>query len=127
LVHGDGRVLVIESARGHHDRLLIRFEGILDRDGAVGLRGPLYVSEEEMRELDEGEFWQRDLIGCEIVDTAGNRIGIIDEVIDGPAQDLLRVVTDSGTGFIPLVDAIVKNIDVVAKQVVVDPPPGLLD
>jgi 16S rRNA processing protein RimM len=48
-------------------------------------------------------------------------------VIPGAAQDLLAVATDQGERLVPVVSAIVVEVDVAARLVVIDPPPGLLD
>ena len=124
--HEDGRVLEIESAHPHGDRLLIRFQGIGTREGAETLRGTLFISAQETRELDEDEFWHHDLIGCSVQVVEGAHIGEIRDVITGVAQDLLVVATGDEDRLIPLVKEIVTRVDLEGRVVVVDPPEGLL-
>jgi 16S rRNA processing protein RimM len=127
LVHSSGGELIVESSRSHHQRLIVHFEGIQTREEAEGLRGALYVTPEDLRELDDSEFWEHDLVGCAIVDLEGEELGQIDAIIHGAAQDLLEVSTPGGPRFVPLVKALVIAVDLGSHRVTVDVPPGLLD
>jgi 16S rRNA processing protein RimM len=127
LTHEDGRVLVVEAAREHRARFLVKFEGIEGRDAAEGLRGPLYVPASDARELEDGEFWEHDLVGLEVVHAGtGAVVGTVSEVLEGPAQDLLALDTPAGERLVPLVGEIVLSVDTAAGRVTIDPPEGLL-
>jgi 16S rRNA processing protein RimM len=127
LVHADGREMVVESSRVHRDRFLVKFAGSDSRAEAEALRGDLFVPHGEERTLGPGEFWPQDLVGCEVHLARGDLVGPIAAVSPGAAQDLLTVSTTRGDRLIPLVEAIVKSVDVAARRVVIDPPEGLLD
>jgi len=127
LHHEDGRHLVVEAARVHRDRFLVKFEGIGTRTEAEGLRGNLYVPPSEARELEADEYWPRDLIGCAVVDPAGAQVGTVEEVIFAPAQDLLAVATERGQKLVPMVKEIVVAVDTGARSITIDPPDGLLE
>lgn len=119
--------LTVASSRRHGDRLLVHFEGIDSRDLAERLRGPLFVPAESVRALEEDEFWPHDLEGCEVVDEAGAALGTVARIAPGAAHDILVVDTPAGERLIPLVKEIVREVDVDARRVLVDPPEGLLD
>ncbi|MGI8774359.1 MAG: ribosome maturation factor RimM [Actinomycetota bacterium] len=127
LIHEDGRELVVVRARPHRDRFLVTFEGYRSRDEVEGLRGTLFVPDEEVRSLGEDEYWPDDLIGCTVVDPQGNRLGEVTDISLGAAQDLLEVMTDRGERLVPLVKKIVTHVDVEAQRVTIEPPEGLLD
>ena len=127
LLHENGRPLVVESARAHRDRFLVKFRDIDTRSSAEELRGALFVDAERTRRLDDDEFWIHDLVGCALVDGAGERLGLVTGVTPGPAQDLLVVDTPAGERFVPFVEPIVRSVDATARTVTIDPPPGLLD
>lgn len=127
LHHEDGRTLTVEFAREHRNRFLVKFEGVDSRDEAEGLRGALYVPESDARELDAGEFWERDLEGLTAVHAGtGASIGSVAYVQPGPAQDLLVLDTPAGERLVPFVSDIVVEVDVAAGRVTIDPPEGLL-
>jgi 16S rRNA processing protein RimM len=127
LVHADGRELVVESARSHRSRLLVKFEDVDDLEAADSLRGALYVPRSQVRELGPGEFWAHQLVGCEVRTAAGTEVGRLSEVVPGTAQDLMRVATPGGERLIPMVEAIVVEVDTDARVVTIDPPEGLID
>lgn len=127
LVHQNGRTLVVETARPHRDRFLVKFEGVSTRSDADALRGALYVPAAEARGLGEGEVWVHELTGCEVVDPMGTRLGTVDRVVAGTAHDLLEVTTPAGSRLVPLVKEIVVELDRMARRVVVDAPEGLLE
>lgn len=126
-----GPVLVVAGRRTHQDRLLVRFDGIVDRDGAEALRGvELFVdvtSELDAPDTgDEGWFVQQ-LVGCAVVSVDGAALGAVTGLMVAPAHDLLVVDHDGREVLVPFVTAIVPVVDVPGRRVVVDPPGGLFE
>ena len=117
----------MERSRGHHERLLVKFEGVDDRTAAETMRGPLYVQPGDVRALEEGEWWEHELIGMRVEDPQGLELGRITGVMSRAAQDLLVIETPVGERLVPLVEAIVSEIDRDSQRAVVDAPPGLLE
>jgi 16S rRNA processing protein RimM len=127
LVHANGQEMVVESSRVHGDRFLVKFAGSDSREDAERLRGELFVPPGEVRELGPEEFWPHDLAGCAVFLPGGDPVGTIASVSPGAAHDLLTVTTPHGDRLVPLVKAIVLDVDIAGKRVVIDPPEGLLD
>jgi len=118
LFAGD-RELVIVSSRRHQDRWLVRFEGVVDRDGAEALRN-VVVAGEVVEDAPDGALWVHEMIGAEVRDRSGHEYGRVVEVEANPAHDLL--VLESG--------ALVPIVFVVSSEpgtLVIDPPEGLFD
>ena len=113
----DAGPLVVTASRPHQGRWIVSFLGVADRDGAEAMRGRVLQAEP----LDDpGELWVHELVGAEVVDTAGAALGRVDAVQANPASDLL--VLDGGA-LIPLTFVVSRE----PGRVVVDPPEGLLD
>ncbi|GAA5181989.1 ribosome maturation factor RimM [Rugosimonospora acidiphila] len=132
--NGNGRALsgglLIEALRPHQGRLIVAFEGVLDRNTAEALRGVrLWVDSADIAEPDDpDEFNDFQLIGLYAVDTAGQRLGEVVRIEHGPAADLLVVrLTEGRDVLVPFVRAIVPTVDVKGGQVVLTPPEGLFD
>jgi 16S rRNA processing protein RimM len=119
VLYAGDRPLVVEAARPHQGRWLLRFEGVTDRDAATGLRGTRLLADPLDVDDDPDEWWVHDLVGAAVVDRAGRAHGRVAAVEANPAHDLL--VLDDGT-LVPVV-FIVEHGD---GRVVVDPPDGLL-
>lgn len=122
--------LTIATGRVHSGRLMLRFEGVRDRNGAEALRGTLLIAEvdPDVTPEDPEEFYDHQLIDLDVVTVDGREVGRITEISHLPHQDLLVVEQPDGTEvLIPFVTEIVPEIDLDQQRAVVDPPPGLLE
>ncbi|MDV8000462.1 ribosome maturation factor RimM [Rhodococcus sp. IEGM 1408] len=124
------REVVVEAARDHSGRLLVRLEGVNDRDTADALRGTLLlVDSDALPENDDpDEFHDHQLEGLRVLDTAGAQLGEVTEVIHTPGGELLSIrLSDGSDALVPFVTDIVPEVDLGAGTCVIDPPEGLLD
>ena len=80
-------------------------------------------SERSEAQLAEGEYLDEDLIGCRLLQD-DRVLGSVVAVRHYPAQDVLEL---EGGRLIPLVGAFVREIDLDARVVRVEVPPGLLE
>ena len=119
----DGRQLVVRSARAlGHGQVLLGFEGVDDPDDAGSLRGAyLSVDAAQARPLGEGEWFVWQLVGLEVLDTSGRRLGTVDDVEEGVASDLLVVRDGESERRFPMVGAFVRDVDVNNARVIVEP------
>ena len=117
--------ITIDSVQPHKDGLLLSLAGVGDRDSAEGLKGTsLLVT--ERRSLEEDEFWPDQLLGLTVVDTSGNKVGVITDLIPGEAQDRVVVAVEGADVEVPFVAALFPTVDLEAGKLVLDPPEGLL-
>jgi 16S rRNA processing protein RimM len=82
----------------------------------------LYIPASAARRLDEGEFWDHDLVGCVVVTTDGRELGPVSEVLHQPAGELLAV----GDLLVPFIKDVVREV-VPRERITIEPLPGLLD
>jgi len=122
--------LTVDAWRWHQGTLLLRFAEVGDRNAAEAARGLLLtvpVDPDESPE-DPEEFYDHQLVGLDVVTTAGGSVGTVSDVLHSGAQDLLVVRREGrDDALVPFVEAIVPEVDLVARRVVVDDRPGLLD
>ncbi|MEU6096123.1 ribosome maturation factor RimM [Streptomyces sp. NPDC047079] len=122
--------LTIETGRVHSGNLLLRFEGVTDRNAAEALRNTLLIADVDPDELPEGEdeYYDHQLIDLDVVTKDGAEVGRITEIAHLSSQDLFVVERADGTEvLIPFVAEIVTEIDLEEQRAVIDPPPGLID
>jgi 16S rRNA processing protein RimM len=122
--------LTIATGRVHSGKLMLRFEGVSDRNGAEALRNTLLIAEVDPAQTPEDpeEFYDHQLIDLDVVTVDGREVGRIAEITHLPYQDLLVVRTpDGGEVLIPFVEEIVPEIDLEEQRALIDPPPGLLE
>jgi 16S rRNA processing protein RimM len=118
----------VTASRWHGGRLLLSFAGITSRDAAEALRGAVLLVEvpAQRRPSDPDEFYDHQLVGATVVDLDGLVLGDVAEVVHLPGQVLLAVRPHEGATFlVPFVAALVPEVDVAARRVVVDLPAGL--
>lgn len=121
--------LTVVRSRWHSGRLLVSFDGVLDRTAAESLRGTLLtVDSTSSPETDDDEYWDHDLVGLDVVSVAGEVIGAVEDVVHPPGAALLVVRRpDGGEALVPFVKDIVPTVDMAGHRLVVDPPEGLLE
>ena len=109
------------EAERHAGGLIARFADVRGRDAAVELRGSgIGVTASAMPTPEEGEYYWRDLIGAEVSNNAGNRLGVVERLFATPAHDVLVVVDDAGERLIPFVSECVVAVAPESRRVVVD-------
>lgn len=127
---GAERSFVIDSVRAHGGRLLVRLDGVADRDAADGLRGTLFLVDTATLPPieDPDEFYDHQLEGLAVRTVGGGDVGVVAEVLHTPAGELLSVKTPTGAEvLVPFVAAIVPRVSLADGLVEIDPPEGLLD
>lgn len=104
--------------------LIVRAEGIEDRDAAEALRGThLYVPRERLPETDEDEFYIEDLVGLEAFSPEGEPRGTVLGVFNFGAGDVVEITTPEGRPLlVPFTREAVPEVDLAARRIVVDPP-----
>ena len=129
-----GKPYPVEEARAYRDRLVLKLGGIDSAEDAEALKGrSVAVSAEEAPRLDGDEYYRSILVGMQIVERDGTRIGSVRDVLPTGGTDVLIVdrVSDSGApdveALIPLAASIVLEIDAEARQITVELPSGLLE
>ena len=116
VLYVEQRALVVAVARRNTTRWLVTFEGVEDRTAAEVLLGAALTA--DRLPTDPDELWVHDLVGAEVRDTAGMRLGEVIAIEANPASDLLVL---DGDRLIPLVFLVEHRPGVI----VVNPPAGL--
>ena len=110
------------------DNILISLGYIDSIEKAGSLAGlTLYIPQTEMPEVSEDEFYFHEIIGWKVIDNKQGEIGLIKEIIENPAQDLLKVESTKGDIFIPLHDDLILEINKKKKFFLMTLPEGLIE
>ena len=127
-IYVDDVLMPVRSVRMQKNMVVLGLEGIDDRTAAEKVKGSeLFVTEADLPELPEGEYYVRDLIGMEAVLEDGSRLGTVTNVIQNTAQDIFEVETDEGKQvLVPKVPAFVLDIDPDSRRVTLRLIEGML-
>src|SRR4051812_9253231 len=124
---GKQRAVEIESVWEFRAQPVFKFRGVDTMTDAEQLQGyELRIPLEERAPVPEGEYFHSDLIGCEVLERDGNKLGMVSGWEDFGATGLL-VVKGEKELMIPFVKKFCVEIDVAGKRIVVELPEGLKD
>lgn len=91
-------------------------------DRAVKRGAELALPREQLPELPADSYYVSDLVGMDVLDEQGVRVGVVRDVLPGPANDVLEL--DSGQ-LLPLVEDCVREVDLPGRRVILNP--GFMD
>ena len=102
----------IESWRPEAPGILVKFAGINSPEAAREeiVEGYVTIAASEVADLPPDQHYVSDLIGCEVVDTAGIRLGRIEQVLEMPTTDVYVVRDGNREILIPAVGHFVVEI-----------------
>lgn len=117
--------LSITGARGHKGALIVRAEGIDNKDKAEAIKNlKLYVRREDLPDIeDEDDYYVTDLIGLEVRLPDGAKHGRIKNVENFGAGDLLDIQPVSGPSYyLAFTRENVPEVDIAERFIVIVPP-----
>ncbi|MCY8176823.1 ribosome maturation factor RimM [Bacillus inaquosorum] len=121
--------VTVNTHRLHKQFHLLQFKERQSLNEVEELKNAIIkVPEEDLGELNEGEFYFHEIIGCEVFTEDGELIGKIKEILTPGANDVW-VVARKGKkdALIPYIESVVKHIDVSEKKIEIELMEGLID
>jgi 16S rRNA processing protein RimM len=116
---GEEHEVSVERARRADDAILIKLFSVDDRNRAEDLRGAyICVRRRDFPEAEDDEFYAIDIVGSE-ARLAGERVGVVAELITYPSIEVLLIHADDGKGDweVPLTEMFIGKVDVANKVV----------
>lgn len=125
---GERRELKIERFFFQKDRIVLKFEGVDSIQAGEMLRdAEICVEEADAVELEDDEYFDWELEGCEVETVDGVKLGTVREVMRTGGTEVLLIDGSEKELMVPFAEAICVEVDVETKRIVVDPPEGLLE
>jgi 16S rRNA processing protein RimM len=110
----------IEQSGRSGGQITVKLAGVDDRDQAQALRGAsICVLRTELPERNDRDFYRADLVGCEVVNGDGIRLGVVQYFVETPAHALM-VVRGEKEFWVPAVPAHLRRVDLQARLIVVN-------
>ena len=128
LSDGSRTGLKIEEHWFQKDRIILKFSGHDTIESVEELRdAEICVPESEVVELESDEYFDWQLIDCEVVTVEGEAVGSVTRVMRTGGTEVLEVKGAAKDFLIPFAGSICTEVDVEKKRIVIDPPEGLLE
>ena len=102
----------IESVRGVKSPFIVKFDGVNSIEAAKNIAGQeVLVAREDFEPLPEGEYYRFEIEGLKVYDNTGRYYGVVEEVIATGSNDVYAVRDEGKEWLIPMIDSVVKTID----------------
>lgn len=124
-----GETKLSVSSRPHKTIAIVKAKGIDTIEKAEKLRGRvLYINRSDAR-LAPGEYFIQDLMGLDVIDIDTSKsYGKITDVLKTGANDVYQVTDEKKKDYlIPVIDDVVKEIDINGGKVLIKPLKGIFD
>ncbi|MEF8822551.1 MAG: ribosome maturation factor RimM [Desulfohalobiaceae bacterium] len=120
---------LMESVRYAEEQILLRLEGIESRQRALDhANAEIWVRKRDLPQLEPNEVYLSDLAGFAVYLPDGTRLGTLENADEVAGQEMWTIRTREGSEVLfPARDELVPEMDLHAREVVIDPPQGLLE
>ncbi len=116
----NSREIEISSLKQAAGKWLVAFNGEID-----SLTGK-YLSAEKWN-LEDGFFWRDELVGCEVLQSSGQKLGRLSEILEDASQIWVKIENESGeTVSVPFLERFVKKVDTAGKKIIADFPESVM-
>lgn len=124
---GGARLYEIAGTRPHKGQILLKLQGVTSIEDAEALRNRLLqIRGEDAVRLPANEFYIHDLLGCEVVTAEGRALGPLTQVLRTAANDVYIIGTGKNEILLPVIQDVVREVDLANRRILVTPTPGLL-
>ncbi|MBN1849033.1 MAG: 16S rRNA processing protein RimM [Deltaproteobacteria bacterium] len=116
------------SAKKHKNLLVMRLDGLNSRYDAEKLRGAeILVRRDTIKAKKEDEYFWFELIGLKVYLVGGRYIGTLEDIFSTGSNDIYVVREGDKEYLIPAIHDVIKDIDLIHKNMVIREMEGLLD
>ena len=106
----------------------VKFQGIdTEQEAKSLLKKKVFIPETELRELDESNFYDHEIIGYEVEDVVKGKIGKVTAIADIKQNPLLVIEFKDKEILLPIFEGLIIKVDRKLKRLKVKAPDGLID
>lgn len=118
----------VENLRGHYSKRIVKFQGLNSIESVQDLSGDsLYIRREDFKALPEGEYYWFEIEGLNVYDEEGGYYGQVVEIMKTGSNDVYVVQDDNKEILLPMIDSVVKVIDLEQGKLVFKNIEGLIE
>lgn len=129
---GQWQHIELEDWKHHNKDIILKLKGVDDRDAATLLTNfEIVVDSAQLPELDNNEYYWKDLMGCQVVTLQGYNLGTITDMMETGSNDVIVIKANLKDAFgikerlVPFLDGqVIKKVNLKSKLIEVDWDPG---
>ena len=119
-LRGDWRLYSVEASGRSAGQLTVKLAGVGGREQAQALKGAaVSVPRSDLPPRGVKDYYRADLIGCEVVNLEGARLGVVEYFVETPAHPIM-VVRGEQEFWVPAVPQHLRRVELEQRRVLVD-------
>ena len=112
----DDTPVKVRSARAHKGNVIALLEGVDDVNAAMCLKNKTVCIHRKDARLPKGTFFLQDIIGLDVIDEAGTKLGVLQEILS-PSLQQVYVVKGEREIMIPAVPEFILETNIKAGYI----------
>lgn len=125
---GEWQPIWLERWKYHNQNILIKVKDIEDREASTLLTNyEIVINASQLPNLDSGEYYWKDLLGCQVITVGGYQLGEVINLIETGSNDVLVVKSNQKDAFSIkerliqfLYGQVIKHVDLISHVIEVD-------
>ena len=109
------------------NKAVVTFEDLTPQEAQALAGHDLYLPLDLLPKLTGNQFYFHEVTGFKVIDVEKGEIGIIQSIIEYPAQPLFSIMNGDKEILIPVIDPIIKKVDREQRTITIEAPNGLID
>ena len=109
------------------NRAVVTFEELTPNEAQALAGHELYLPLDLLPKLDGNRFYFHEVVGFRVVDSQHGDIGILQQVIEYPAQPLFQIMKNGTEVLVPVIDQVIDKVDRTLKTIFITAPNGLIE
>ena len=115
----------IDSLNGN--KAVVTFEDLTAEQAASLVGHEMYLPLTLLPKLEGNQFYFHEVVGFRVVDSVHGDIGVLEQVIDYPAQPLFQIMKNGTEILVPVIDQVIDKVDRTLKTIFITAPNGLIE
>ena len=117
----DKKQYAVKNMKFVKDSVVLKLEGVETMNDAETFRGKeVFISHDDLNELDDDEYYVEDLIGCNVVFENGKEVGKLSDVNNYGATDILVIKDGTEEIMCPLVEGLLVDVDFDLNKIIIN-------
>ena len=109
------------------NRAVVTFEELTPEQSQALAGHELYLPLDVLPKLEGNKFYFHEVVGFRVVDSVYGDIGVLQQVLDYPAQPLFQIDKNGTEILVPVIDQVIDNVDRTLKTIFITAPKGLIE
>lgn len=117
----------IKELKINGNKAIVAFEDISIEESLALVGRELYLPLDLLPKLEGNQFYYHEVKGFQVIDETYGEIGVLESVIEYPAQPLFQIDCDGTEILIPVIDQVIKKVDRETETLYIKAPEGLIE